>query len=114
MEMDSHAQLLALARAHGFTDIREADGIDPLRGSFRGGAIIPVPNYLGSLDVIVPMVRESLFSVRHATLRELREVMSCGLSEDVIIAERETALATPRQWCEAYLRARRLWKETAQ
>lgn len=61
-----------------------------------------LPNYHGSLDEIVPVVRALPYLEWDDVMIELMH-----MSEE---AGHEMALATPAQWCEAYLKAKGLWK----
>jgi len=62
-----------------------------------------IPNYHGSLDAIVPVVRamergEMVQVIMHLYhMMPITPVFNCYLS-------------TPAQWCEAYLKAKGLWK----
>ena len=62
-----------------------------------------LPNYHGSLDAIVPVVRAMPYLEWDDVMIELMH-----MSEE---AGHEMALATPAQWCEAYLKAKGLWHE---
>jgi hypothetical protein len=63
--------------------------------------ISQLPNYHGSLDAIVPVIRAMYRFDQDKVLTQLHK----------IIRWQELAItATPAQWCEAYLRAKSLWK----
>ena len=64
------------------------------------GYVRDCPNYHGSLDAIVPVVRDMPDYKRMKAIMELAD-MCFGHA---------LCLATPAQWCEAYLRAEGLWK----
>ena len=57
------------------------------------------PNYHGSLDAIVPVVR--------AMDNDDKETVTEWLMD---ITKEFTGLATPAEWCEAYLQWKGLWK----
>ena len=59
-----------------------------------------LPNYHDSLDAIVPVVRAMNYQEKRIVMRELFNASG----NDYV------ALATPAQWCEAYLKAKELWK----
>lgn len=61
---------------------------------------IALPNYHGSLDAIVPVVRAMPYLRKKAVLHKLF----------VLTSNEYVSLATPAQWCEAYLKAEGLWK----
>jgi len=63
------------------------------------GVAWELPDYHGSLDAIVPVVRSMPFLERLSVLARLEAIADS--SEDAL-------LATPAQWCEAYLRAKGL------
>lgn len=58
------------------------------------------PNYHGSLDAIVPVVRAMPYLRKKAILHKLFNLTGSDY----------VSLATPAQWCEAYLKAEGLWK----
>ena len=60
-----------------------------------------IPNYRGSLDAIVPVVRAMPDLKRAKVIIELASICFGQV----------ICLATPSQWCEAYLKAEGLWKE---
>lgn len=64
------------------------------------GYVRDCPNYHGSLDAIVPVVR-AMPDLKRAKV--IMELASICLGQVI-------CLATPAQWCEAYLRAEGLWK----
>lgn len=61
------------------------------------------PNYYGSLDAIVPVVREMDDNEMGRVVLELNRISMSGPLFSCYVA-------TPAQWCEAYLKAKRLWK----
>lgn len=64
------------------------------------GYVRDCPNYHGSLDAIVPVVRDMPRAKQDIVLIALIDLSNYRASH----------LATPAQWCEAYLRAEGLWK----
>ena len=60
-----------------------------------------IRDYHGSLDAIVPVVRDM---PDYKRMKAIMELASICLGQVI-------CLATPAQWCEAYLRAEGLWKE---
>ena len=64
-------------------------------------AVAEPPDYHGSLDAIVPVVRSQPAETKRNTLKALAQITG-DLSS--------FALATPAQWCEAFLHAKGLWK----
>lgn len=75
----------------------------PSGKDIHGKGSCPIPNYHGSLDAIVPVVRALPYLEWDDVMIELMH-----MSEE---AGHEMALATPAQWCEAYLNAKGLWNE---
>jgi hypothetical protein len=57
-----------------------------------------LPNYHGALDAIVPVIRAMPEEEQHQVIIEL-----CRITL-------RSRFATPAQWCEAYLKAKGLWK----
>ncbi len=73
-------------------------------GNFGGRTQVRLPNYHGSLDVIMPVVRALDEREVRAVTVELRKVRT---TKHIYHAY----TATPAQWCEAFLRAKNLWKD---
>jgi len=72
------------------------------------GYVRDCPNYHGSLDAIVPVVRAMIFSRRHAVFAQLREIQK--FQSGLYPAPNGLLLSTAAQWCEAVLREAGLWK----
>ena len=110
--MDSHAQRLTLARAHGFTDIREADILDPVRGVFRG-ALIGLPDYLNSLDAMRCLITDVI--IHGPTLKEY--LSNADLFQEQLDAIEEREQVPCWYWgaelyAEAVLKTLGLWEES--
>jgi hypothetical protein len=65
-----------------------------------GNPLLGIPNYECSLDAIVPVVRAMDIHSQDEFAKELYKATPDTLA----------ILATPAQWCEAYLKSRNLWK----
>ena len=91
----------AIAETLGWVDIEPIakDAANWGREGGWDGPLRRIPNYHGSLDAIVPVIREMHANQRYDFYTHL-----------IRICKYETFLATPAQWCEAYLRAKSLWK----
>lgn len=74
--------------------------VHSLKEFFTRYAHAVTPNYHGSLDAIVPVVR-AMPDLKRAKV--IIELVSICLGQVI-------CLATPAQWCEAYLRSEGLWK----
>jgi hypothetical protein len=68
------------------------------------GYLVEIPNYHGSLDAIVPVVRALKSECIHKVAYLLFQITLHGPMFS-------SHLATPAQWCEAYLKAKGLWNE---
>ena len=94
----------AIAEIHGWENICYSGARDRWDGNPpRLNKRLEIPNYHGSLDAIVPVIRELDYFEKDAVFNELW-LLSPNFKEAI--------LATPAQWCEAYLRAKSLWKVT--
>ena len=90
----------AIAESVGWDDIAYSGARDRFDGySPRGTIREEIPNYHGSLDSIVPVVR--------ALDSDDKEIVIEWLMD---ITKGFTGLATPPEWCEAYLQWKGLWK----
>lgn len=76
--------------------------------------------YLTSLDAIVPVIEKQPTNIKHKFVRTLWITLNGECSEHDVFNEQESAfvdeiiklmLATPRQLCEALLRATGKWKD---
>jgi len=68
------------------------------------------PDYYGSLDAIVPVVRAMPALDIQSVIMELNQIINRNPPEGSHYWTRNPELATAPQWCEAYLRAKGLWK----
>lgn len=62
-----------------------------------------IPNYHGSLDAIVPVIRAMPDAERSKVIDAL---ISLNLKRSC----QDDFLATPDEWCECYLKSKGLWK----
>lgn len=85
---------VAIAKANGWRNIAYSGARDRVDGNEQGGQRAEIPNYHESLDAIVPIVRDSDPEIRLKTMQFL-----CNMFLEY------TPLATPAQWCKAYLKA---------
>jgi hypothetical protein len=89
--------------------IAESQGWRTVEGEFRlgfyNGSKLPAefPNYHGSLDAIVPVARAMPKPEYQRAVLELCKITIHGEAFSAYVA-------TPEQWCEAYLKAKGLRK----
>jgi hypothetical protein len=105
----------AIAKSQGFFFVKEST--DPFTSVYscvpfkNGGKFLgflehgpsPFPNYYGSLDAIVPVVRAMETGEMAQVIMQLYHI-------NPITPVFNCYVATPAQWCEAYLKARNLWR----
>jgi hypothetical protein len=94
-------QNIAIAETQGWTYIERLAFTGIPKGSRGNADARVIPNYHGSLDAIVPVVRAMPMAKQDIVLIALIDMSNYRASH----------LATPAQWCEAVLRAEGLWKE---
>jgi hypothetical protein len=76
--------------------------------STRCAHVVP-PNYHGSLDAIVPVVRAMPVTCENGDRRH-KDQVSVAIELGLICFPYPACLAAPAQWCEAYLKAEGMWK----
>ena len=96
-----HEINIAIAETQGWTYIERIAFTGIPKGSRGNADARVIPNYHGSLDAIVPVVR--------AMTAYKKAKVICALAD--MCFGHALCLATPAQWCDAYLRAEGLWKE---
>lgn len=77
----------------------------------RDGKVIEVPNYLTSRDAIIPVIEKQKNNIKIVFSVALSEVTNALDCETLAEEQLRMILATPRQLCEALLRATGKWKE---
>lgn len=92
----------AIATSLGWADIEPIAQDDAPWGREGGmdGPLRRVPDYHCSLDVIVPVVRAMPEDEREEVISRMPEITRGYIM----------CLATPSQWCRAYLAQKGLWK----
>ena len=127
--MKPEAQRIAIAEARGWSVTSNPDGqgvkwIGPNGEGLHGGGKhgwgfndepihSTLPDYLNDLNAIMPVVQELPLYQFVEVANYLRKLVktSDGLTEAVRMAL-TIALATPEQWCEAFLRTIGKWEES--
>ncbi len=91
----------AIAEFHGWYKVHWNE--DGLQDGLIACSLEGIPNYYGSLDAIVPVVREMDDTAMAQVIVELHRLSIEGQLFSCYVA-------TPAQWCEAYLKSKGLWK----
>ena len=92
----------AIAESQGWHRIQWNEDSELTGYSPTGTLRDPIPNYHDSLDAIVPAVRAMDDDSRSQVVLRLANMNSGPLFA--------AYFSSPAQWCEAYLKARNLWK----
>jgi hypothetical protein len=107
-------QNIAIAETQGWIDIIEQHPeryeVAPLWGAKKGdNKRSLIPYYHNSLDAIVTVVRAMPMTCENGDRRH-KDQVSVAVELGRICFPDPACLATPAQWCEAYLKVEGLWK----